>query len=69
MFNAACDTTGLDGSQIDVGVAYYMDPNFYIFGLYSKLKNGASAVYNSSSQKPSPGEDITQGGVGIAYTF
>ncbi len=67
--NTACTTDGLEGHQIDVGVAYYLDPSVYIFGLYSKLTNGASAVYNSSSQKPSPGEDITQGGVGIAYTF
>ncbi len=67
--NTACTTDGLEGRQLDVGVAYYLDPSVYIFGLYSKLKNGASAVYNSSSQKPSPGEDITQGGVGIAYTF
>lgn len=67
--NTACTTDGLEGRQLDVGVAYYLDPSVYIFGLYSKLKNGASAVYNGSSQKPSPGEDITQGGVGIAYTF
>lgn len=69
LFNTACDTTGLEGSQIDVGVAYYLDPTVYIFGLVSKLTNGASARYNSSSQTPAPGEDITQGGVGIAYTF
>ena len=67
--NAACTTDGLEGHQIDVGVAYYLDPSVYIFGLYSKLTNSAAAVYNSSSQKPRPGEDITQGGVGIAYTF
>ncbi len=69
LLNTACTTDGLGGSQIDVGVAYYLDPSVYIFGLYSKLTNGAAAVYNSSSQKPRPGEDITQGGVGIAYTF
>jgi len=69
LLNTACTTDGLEGHQIDVGVAYYLDPSVYIFGLYSKLTNGASAVYNSSSQKPRPGEDITQGGVGLAYTF
>src|SRR6266581_7185382 len=69
LLNTACSTTGLEGHQIDVGVAYYLDPSVYIFGLYSKLTNSAAAVYNSSSQKPRPGEDITQGGVGIAYTF
>ena len=69
LLNTACTTDGLEGHQIDVGVAYYLDPSVYIFGLYSKLTNSAAAVYNSSSQKPKPGEDITQGGAGIAYTF
>src|SRR6266705_222883 len=69
LLNTACTTDGLEGHQIDVGVAYYLDPNVYIFGLASKLTNGPAARYNSSSQKPRPGEDITQGGVGIAYTF
>jgi predicted porin len=69
LLNTACTTDGLDGNQIDVGVAYYLDPTVYIFGLFSKLTNGDAARYNSSSQSPAPGEDITQGGVGIAYTF
>jgi len=69
LLNTACTTTGLEGHQIDVGVAYYLDPSVYIFGLFSKLTNGDAARYNSSSQSPAPGEDITQGGVGIAYTF
>jgi predicted porin len=69
LLNVACTTTGLDGTQLSLGVAYYMDPSFYVFGLYSKLTNGASARYNNSSQGPAPGEDITQGAVGIAYNF
>jgi len=69
LLNTACTTDGLEGHQIDVGVAYYMDPSVYIFVLASKLTNGPAARYNSSSQTPNPGEDITQGGVGIAYTF
>src|SRR5882762_230477 len=69
LLNAACTTTGLEGSQLDLGVAYFLDPSVYIFVMASKLINGNSAVYNSSTQTPKPGEDITQGGVGIAYTF
>src|SRR6266513_3592971 len=69
LLNTACTTDGLDGHQIDVGVAYYMDPSVYVFVLASKLTNGAAARYNSSSQTPNPGEDITQGGIGLAYTF
>jgi hypothetical protein len=68
--NAACTTTGLDGTQISAGVAYFMDPNVYIFVLANRVMNGASAQYNpSASQKPNPGEDMTTGAVGIAYAF
>ncbi len=69
LLNAVCTTSGLEGRQIDVAAAYYMDPNVYVFVLASKLTNGAAARYNNSSQTPSPGEDITQGAVGLAYTF
>jgi len=32
LLNTACTTTGLEGHQIDVGVAYYLDPSVYILG-------------------------------------
>src|SRR5712691_10409887 len=67
---ASCSTSGLEGSQISAGVAYYLDPSAYLFGLVGKLKNGSAATYsNLASQKPNPGEDITQIAVGLAYTF
>ena len=69
---ATCDTGGLDGVQYSVGASYYLDPAFYVFGLYAILKNGASAQYNNASGQqgtPNPGEDIRQMAVGIAYNF
>lgn len=67
---AGCSTNGLEGSQISAGVAYFMDPNVYLFLLFNRMTNGASSQYNSSAnQKPNPGEDITSGALGIAYTF
>jgi len=69
---ATCDTSGLDGVQYSVGASYYVDPAFYVFGLYAILKNGASAQYNNASGQqgtPNPGEDIRQMAVGIAYNF
>src|SRR5712691_810282 len=67
---ASCSTSGLEGSQIAAGVAYYVDPSAYVFGLVAKLKNGSAATYsNLAAQKPNPGEDITQIAVGLAYTF
>ena len=68
--NASCSTNGLEGSQVSAGVAYFMDPNVYLFLLFNRMTNGASSQYNSSAnQKPNPGEDITSGALGIAYTF
>ncbi len=68
--NAACNTTGLEGTQISAGLAHYLDPQLNIFFLVSKLMNGASAQYNSTASfKPNPGEDVTTGAVGIAYSF
>ena len=72
LLNANCTTDGLEGTQISAGAAYFMDPNLYLFVLASKLTNGSSARYNnaaSTQPDPFPGEDITQGAVGLAYTF
>jgi hypothetical protein len=66
----SCSTNGLEGSQISAGVAYYVDPSAYVFGLLARLKNGSAATYgNLANQKPNAGEDITQIAVGLAYTF
>src|SRR6266568_4925165 len=32
----SCTTSGLEGSQISAGVAYYVDPSAYVFGLVAK---------------------------------
>jgi len=69
LFNAACSTTGLDGTQISAGVAYYLDPAMYVFGLYSVLKNGDSARYTNGSQAPGVGEDVTQYAIGLALNL
>jgi general bacterial porin, GBP family len=69
-FNAACTTDGLDATQISVGVAYYLDPSYSLFALYSVINNGKSARYeNMESGRPSVGEDITQYAFGISYSF
>jgi len=70
LLNTTCTTTGLDGAMLAVGVGYYLDPSFFIFGLYSTMTNGASARYeNLESGRGNPGEDITQGAIGISYSF
>src|SRR5712691_9431106 len=66
----SCTTSGLEGNQIAAGVAYYLDPSAYVFGLLARLTNGTSAQYNNMAlQKPNPGEDIKNIAVGFAYTF
>jgi len=70
LFNATCTTTGLDGTMLAAGVAYYLDPSFSLYGLYSVMENGGSARFeNLESGRGNPGEDITQVAVGLAYTF
>jgi predicted porin len=66
----SCTTTGLGGTQISAGVSYYLDPNFFLYGLYSVVNNGDGAVFeNLESGRPSVGTTITQGAVGVTYTF
>jgi predicted porin len=70
LFNASCTTTGLDGTMIAAGAAYYLDPSFYIYGLYGVINNGDSARFeNLESGRGNPGEDITQAAIGLAYSF
>ncbi len=68
--NATCSTTGLEGNQISAGVAYYLDPAAYLFGLLTRVTNGSAAQYNNLAlQKPAAGEDIKSIAIGFAYTF
>jgi predicted porin len=67
---AACSTDGLDGSQIQAGIAYYFSRQTYLFALYALLKNGYSAQYNNLEyQDPSIGEDISQWAIGLSHSF
>jgi len=67
--NAGCTTNGLDGTQVNAGVAYFLDPSTYLFGLYSRLTNGSAARFNNTSQSVNAGEDTTQVAFGITYNF
>jgi len=70
LFNAACNTTGVEGKQLSLGGSYYLDPSMYVFLIGSKIDNGASARYdNVSNGSPAAGEDVTQVALGLAYTF
>ena len=70
LFNAGCDTTGLEGKQFSLGGSYYIDPSMYVFLIGSKIINGASARYdNVANGAPATGEDVTQVALGLAYTF
>ncbi|HEX4779584.1 MAG TPA: porin [Usitatibacter sp.] len=68
--NAECTTDGLDGSQVQFGVAYYFSKRSYLFAMGALLRNGYSATYNNSaSQAPSVGEDIEQWAFGMSHSF
>jgi predicted porin len=68
--NATCTTDGLDGTQIQAGVAYYFSRQTYLFAMYALLRNGFSAQYNNMDlQEPAIGEDIKQWAVGLNHSF
>ena len=68
--NASCSTDGLDGSQVNVGAAYYFSPRTFIFLVGAVLRNGFSARFNNEDlQDPSVGEDITQWAIGMNHSF
>ena len=70
LVNANCTTDGLEGKQMSLGGSYYIDPSMYLFLIYSKIDNGASARYdNVSNGAPATGEDVTQYAIGLAYNF
>ena len=68
--NSVCTTDGLDGSQVQFGVAYYFSKRSYLFLMGALLRNGFSAQYNNSaSQTPSVGEDLDQYAFGMSHSF
>ena len=70
LVNATCNTDGLDGSQVQFGVAYYFSKKSYLFAMGALLRNGFSATYNNSaSQAPAVGEDIQQYAFGMSHSF
>ena len=68
--NAASNTHGLDGSQFQVGGAYYFSRKTYAFLMAAWLKNGSSARYsNEFTYNPNAGEDLMIYGLGINHSF
>ncbi|HZZ91518.1 MAG TPA: hypothetical protein VFE23_03095, partial [Usitatibacter sp.] len=65
-----CTTDGLEGTQIQAGLAYYFSRQTYLFAMYALLRNGYSAQYNNLElQDVSIGEDIKQWAVGLSHAF
>ena len=65
-----CNTGGLEGSQLQAGIAYFFSRKTYLFLMASLVRNGYSAEYNNSNQQaPNPGEDIRQVAIGLATSF
>lgn len=65
-----CSTSGLEGNQVSLGAAYYFSRRTYLFALYAKLWNGASAQYNNvDGIDVPPGADPQQFALGITHNF
>ena len=70
LVNRSCSTDGLEGSQLQFGVAYYFSKRTYIFAMAALLRNGYSAQFsNSASQTPNIGEDLDQYAIGLSHSF
>jgi predicted porin len=68
--NASCSTLGLDGSQVQFGLAYYFSKRTYVFAMAALLRNGYSAQYNNSAEQvPAVGEELDQYAIGINHNF
>jgi len=69
----ACNTTGLDGKKLNLGASYSLSKSTYFFALYSKMRNGDAARYNSSELKTAtyiaPGAGTNQFAVGLSHSF
>ncbi|MDH4189471.1 MAG: porin [Betaproteobacteria bacterium] len=66
---AACDATGLDGTQISLGTAYDFNKNTMAFAFLSRVTNGTSAVFNTSDVDPAAGADLQILAAGLSYRF
>lgn len=71
LVNAACSTTGLEGNQVTVGLAYNLSRRTYLFGAYTKITNGSSARFAATDLggSPTPGEDSKHLLSGISHSF
>jgi hypothetical protein len=67
---STCSTTGLTGWMLNVGARLRLDRQTFIYGIASKLNNGASTRYdNWNAADPARGADIYQAAIGLSYTF
>ena len=68
---AACNTGGLDASMTSLGTSYALSKRTQLFALYSMLRNGYSANFNSASTASAPGvgQSLRQLATGISLRF
>lgn len=66
----ACTTDGLDGTQLSFTVAYDLSKRTFIYGGFSRVSMGDSAIYdNWTNGTPPRGSDTTQLQVGVTHNF
>ncbi|MGH8668470.1 MAG: porin [Burkholderiales bacterium] len=66
----ACNTDGLDGSQVSLGAAYDLSSRTFLYALFARLANGESAQFdNWANGSPSRGTSVTQMAVGVQHRF
>ncbi len=66
---AACNTDGLDGMQLNLGVLYNLNKQLGVFALASNVNNSKSAAYNNTPLSIQPGTDLQAFAAGVAIRF
>jgi predicted porin len=68
---AACDTVGLEGTQVTAGAAYSISRRTNVYAAYTKIGNGKSARFGATDLggAPSVGESSRHLIAGVAHSF
>ena len=66
----ACSTRGMDGKMLIVGASYSFSKRTALFAFYTKITNGASAMYNNAANAAvDAGGDMTNVSFGIKHDY
>ena len=70
LVGAACNTSGLEGTQLTAGLAYSLSKRTFVYAVATQITNGRSARFGATDfGSPNPGEDSRHLIAGISHSF